>query len=193
MSINSGVTGAYTVTVSDTLGCSDMAVVNLNVILDVVAGFTVIQNSTEIDLTSSATAADSVVFDFGDGSSTVNGLNANHTYTANGTYTVCQIAYNQCSTDTTCSDVIITQVGLDEEALNAYKIFPNPAHDVITIQTQDVNANKIELLSADGKLIQSITPSGASTQITLNQLSTGVYLIRVDINGLTSVKRFVKN
>ena len=49
---------------------------------------------------------DSWAWDFGDGNTSTD-TNATHTYTANGTYTVCLISSSACSADTTCSDITV--------------------------------------------------------------------------------------
>lgn len=55
-----------------------------------------------------STKADSVVYDFGDGSPTVNAPNPTHVFPDTGTYTVTQIAYHFCGNDTTTLQVNIT-------------------------------------------------------------------------------------
>ncbi len=64
------------------------------------ADFTYISNELEISFTSLATLADSVKYDFGDGASTSSDTDPVHTYSADGTYEVSQVAYNSCGTDT---------------------------------------------------------------------------------------------
>ncbi len=53
--------------------------------------------------TGSTAPLDSVVWNFGDGSATVKGLTALHTFTAVGVYTVCATAYNPCGSNVYCS------------------------------------------------------------------------------------------
>ena len=59
-----------------------------------------------VEVSSSATLADSVVFDFGDGT-VVSGQTANHTYADTGTVTICQRVFNECGSDTLCQDVTL--------------------------------------------------------------------------------------
>jgi PKD repeat protein len=64
------------------------------------------------DLTASftdeSTKADSVVYDFGDGSALSNDPSPTHIYADTGSYTVTQIAYHFCGNDTTTLQVTIT-------------------------------------------------------------------------------------
>ena len=55
-----------------------------------------------------SSSATSFLWDFGDGNTSVM-QNPTHTYAAAGTYTVCLIATNSCSSDTTCSQVSVCQ------------------------------------------------------------------------------------
>jgi len=52
--------------------------------------------------TGTTIAIDSLVWNFGDGSSTVTGTTAIHTYSAIGTYHVCVTAYSLCGSNTAC-------------------------------------------------------------------------------------------
>jgi len=52
--------------------------------------------------TGTTTGVDSTVWNFGDGSSTVTGTTAIHTYSAIGTYHVCVTVYSPCGSNTSC-------------------------------------------------------------------------------------------
>jgi hypothetical protein len=191
-SINATTTGTYIFNVWDPLGCdaSDTTVLTVNEFP--VAGFNDVLNTNVLDLTSTATNADSTVYDFGDGSGLVSMTNASHTYAANGTYTVCQYVYNDCGTDTLCTQVIVSQIGLEELASELTKVYPNPTSDVLNIETMGYQASKLELLSVDGKLIAEVTPDAPKTQLDVSKLQPGVYLVRITESNFAAVKQFVK-
>lgn len=65
---------------------------------------TLVQNFT---YTGTAPGIDSIVWTYGDGN-TDTGYTANHTYTTEGTYHVCVMAYSYCAADTQCNDIVIT-------------------------------------------------------------------------------------
>lgn len=69
-----------------------------------VAGYTTTGTEFTFSFASTATNADSVSYDFGDGT-TSSAPNPNHVYAAAGVYTVCQIAYRSCRNDTLCTTV----------------------------------------------------------------------------------------
>lgn len=68
------------------------------------AGYTSSGTEFSFAFTSTATNADSVRYDFGDGT-TSTASDPTHVYAAAGTYTVCQIAYGSCRNDTSCTTV----------------------------------------------------------------------------------------
>lgn len=63
--------------------------------------FTDVENGLMVNFDASASTADSANWDFGD-SNTGSGTTTSHTYAADGVYTVCLYAMNNCGTDTTC-------------------------------------------------------------------------------------------
>ena len=59
---------------------------------------------TDMSVTTGSTV--SYLYDFGDGNTSTS-QNANHTYAANGTYTVCLTVTDSCGTDSTCQSVTV--------------------------------------------------------------------------------------
>lgn len=75
-----------------------------------VAGFSFASNDLTTDFSNTATAADSVKYDFGDGS-TSDEPNPSHTFANYGTYTVRQVSYSRCINDTLFQDVTLDCTG----------------------------------------------------------------------------------
>ncbi|MEM6262448.1 MAG: PKD domain-containing protein [Bacteroidota bacterium] len=104
-------TGMYTVTLIAFGECgNDTTTQMLNVTCTPpTAGFT----STSDDLvatfsdTTSSIYATTITYDYGDGNS---GTDTTHTYSAEGTYTVCQFVSTVCENDTFCEDITIACV-----------------------------------------------------------------------------------
>jgi len=83
----------------------------------------------------------------------------------------------------------IWPLNVDEIASeNGFAVYPNPASDQLTLVFSDafVAPESIQLLSMDGKLVQSIVPNGSSEQLfTIGELvSAGQYIIRISKDGL---------
>lgn len=75
--------------------------------IDPVAAYTELTNVLTVAFTDASTDTDSWIWDFGDGNTSTQ-QNPTHTYAADGTYTVCLIAANNCGADTICMPVTVT-------------------------------------------------------------------------------------
>jgi Secretion system C-terminal sorting domain len=77
------------------------------------------------------------------------------------------------------------------------KAFPMPVKDQVTIQHGSVisNSGKIEIISADGRLVKSIALSTGvqETNVNLSTAKAGVYIVRFDNgNGQTETLKLIK-
>lgn len=71
-------------------------------------------------------------------------------------------------------------------------IYPNPAHDFITIETSQRMQNcSFKLYDAVGKVVKIGALKGTSTKVIINDLVAGNYIIRFD-DGLEKSYKFVK-
>ncbi|MCB9232468.1 MAG: PKD domain-containing protein [Bacteroidia bacterium] len=99
--------GTYTVTVTDGNGCPGTASYVLNLDSAVQASFGQSLTFLQASFTDqSAGNPTSWQWDFGDGNTSIL-QNPTHNYATAGTYTVCLIGSNQCSSDTSCQTVSI--------------------------------------------------------------------------------------
>lgn len=82
--------------------------------------------------------------------------------------------------------------GIDENPALACRIFPNPAKDVITIETSDP-AELLRIYSYDGKQIKSAALNNATlSKCDVNDLKTGIYVLRIDAaDGKIITKKFI--
>ena len=115
-----------------------------------------------------------------------------------GTYT---LVYEYTSPQTGCSDsvhksITVIPVGISDISLdNAIRVFPNPAEDIITAESDMfVNANVVvNLYDVTGKQIMIGYEHAAGRMIfNLQGIAAGTYLLRFKLNGLLVSKRFVK-
>lgn len=90
--------------------------------------------------------------------------------------------------------VILTYstVGLDEVAISAATLYPNPTADQLTISLNDNSATAaLEVVDLLGNVVYTTTVSGVKT-INVSNLNAGVYVTRLTTNGVTASTRFVK-
>jgi hypothetical protein len=85
----------------------------------------------------------------------------------------------------------VTPVSIDN---NRIKVFPNPTTNVLNIQndTDDTNAS-IEIYSISGAKVKSLKTTQALTTITVSDLQSGVYFVKVTMNNQVGNYKFIKN
>ena len=72
---------------------------------------------------------------------------------------------------------------------NDIELYPNPAHEFISIQGSEINYT--EILNSAGHRIRVLDTENLS-QIDISELSSGLYLTVIHHNGSISTKRFIK-
>ncbi|MBN4072612.1 T9SS type A sorting domain-containing protein [Crocinitomix catalasitica] len=177
--------GTYTLNLQDTLVrhnfFSSVCIVDLNltiVALDTpMASFTVSSAGLTASFTNTSSFADSVVYDFGDGSPTVNMNDPSHLYATIGTYTVIMVAYNECATDTATMVITIDDVGLFNNNKN-FRVYPNPANEQIIISGVQ-EGSQIEIINLLGQTVYISTANSYKEEIDVGNFIDGAYFVRV--------------
>ena len=77
---------------------------------------------------------------------------------------------------------------VDKEILLNANLFPNPTHDNAAIQCE--NMKQVEIYSIDGRLMQSLSANG--TVCVIEGLDCGVYLVRIETDEGSVVRKMVK-
>lgn len=148
-------------------------------------------------------------WDFGDGTTMGIVADAQHTYSAPGSYEVClTLKFEHRETreiceETICETVLIglilnPWVGTRKVAGNPITISPNPATTTATINiVPDLDNTPVEqavIYHISGKQMATYDPSiGNSWEVDVRDFPVGIYFVRtVDSNGKTQVERFVK-
>ncbi len=112
-----------------------------------------------------------------------------------GLYSVTVVDSNGCQAGDEVFVRLITAVA-DKNTSDLIKVFPNPAHDqlTITIPANTFKTLSLNLFSADGKLVlhENIKSTGVSytKEISLSGISEGVYILET-VNSEFSMKRKV--
>lgn len=181
--------GTYTVEVIDGNGCS----ITQSYTVDEPAN-PIIVNGTVINATSPTGTDGSIDVTVTGGSSpyTFDWSNASTgedlSGIAPGVYTVEVTDDNNCSASATFT--VSFSVGVDEELVANLNLYPNPASNVLNIQAGSATVRSVEVFNMVGQTVYSQQFNTSSAQIDVTSFSTGMYMIRLDIDGKVVTKRF---
>ena len=86
----------------------------------------------------------------------------------------------------------------ENEITSQIRVYPNPAREHVMIDLDAFNGNmqKIELVDAAGQQVINpvLSPSGKSVDLSLNNLSEGIYFVRIFTDkGIVTRKIIIKN
>ncbi len=82
--------------------------VDINPCLAPTLAFQWLTSNTTLTLSNASLNADSIYWDFGDGSGISDtSSSVQHVFSAPGTYTICGVAFNACSTDSLCANITV--------------------------------------------------------------------------------------
>lgn len=174
--------GTYTVTLIITDDCGvdsvQTTVTVNNGCTDPVAGFTQSGSEPTFTFTNTSTSSTNTTYnwDMGDGT-TYTTQDANHTYTANNTYTVTLIVTDDCGADTTTQTVTVSTIGLLDLEGQTFVAYPNPANDILNIQSS-VNIVRVELMDMTGRTVVSNEYNTTAVEVKTSQLAEGQYTLR---------------
>jgi hypothetical protein len=174
--------GTFTQILTNAAGCDSTITLNLNISTPPTDAVSISGNT----LTAIATGASYQWLDCNNNLSPVSGATAqSYQPTASGSYAV-SIADGACSVTSNCTNLTIVATALLN---NQFLISPNPTHDQITISA---SANYIgknyRIFDYTGKLLQSNTIQSENTTISLSDLPSGLYLLRIEGNSIESYK-----
>ena len=157
-------------------------------------------SSTVVRFSSRADHAASLLWSFGDGD-TLSSADAEviHHYADTGSYRVLQVARRHCLSDSAHAVVRLSlpaQVGLSDAPLLDFSVFPNPAADRLVVLLpsavlDDVGA-RVEVLSADGRLVCSAPLSSGRLSLSLAALPSGCAVVRLVSSLGVSSKLLIK-
>ena len=143
----------------------------------------------------------SVVWDWGDGTTSTGNMYPSHTYSASGTFSICVSTTVNCGqTDSYCLNsnifktantnatgpitinVIQTVTGIKEQSpLIDLKAFPNPIADELTIEATTTNDNELTFVLVDalGRIVLTGNLNNSKTTINTSNLEKGFYSLSV--------------
>ena len=185
--------GSYTVIVTDLNGCTQTSTVTINEPAQEQASFSYNAVDLLVDFTNTSSTG-TYLWDFGDGNTS--SLNSpSHTYSSDGTYTVCLILTTACDTLSSCQNISVqgSSLSIEDESIEGFKIYPNPANSEVFIEVNHPDAAVILLIDANGKLISTKQINNSIEKINVSDFSSGIYSCQILNNKNTIIQSLKLN
>jgi subtilisin family serine protease len=83
----------------------------------------------------------------------------------------------------------------DESGSEFFSLYPNPAKDRLLIDmSADLENGRVDILDITGKVVMTLQVNqGRNMQIDVNQLNTGIYILRLSSDEFTASSKFIKS
>ena len=191
--------GTFTVTVTNSSGCTGSASQIVTVIAPPKADFGFNIQGGKVIFTSLSINAVSYLWRFGNDTTSTQ-ANPTTNYRANQTYPVCLLVTNaQGCRDSICKTINITRVGVQDlpEGLSC-SISPNPTRDIVKVQLDFYRTfgtnDKLVLVNVLGKLVFESNTVGSSNNLNISNLADGIYFVRLILDNKNyTLGKVVKN
>ena len=84
---------------------------------------------------------------------------------------------------------VTTPAGIEEVALESTTVYPNPATDVLNINTNE-NVQRVEIFNMQGQLVKA--ENGTVNHISVKDLANGLYTVKLTTDNGTSMHKIIK-
>jgi len=81
---------------------------------------------------------------------------------------------------------------IENEIESQIAIYPNPTSDFITI-TSKMEISKIEIFDMEGRFIQTVISKYGVNEVDFSRFSIGIYMLKIEINGISITRKIIKN
>ena len=184
-------TAAYTVSSTSTVGCVGSAVSTVTV--NALPSVNAVSNTSVLCVGSSATL-------------TANGAS---TYTWNTTANTAVIVINPtvttsytvngtnaagCKNIATVTQSVSTCVGLNTVSakINGLSVYPNPSNGEFTVELNNNLSKTIQIMDVTGRVVLTTTSLNDTVNVNINNLTNGIYFVKIVSNNVTEVIKVVK-
>ncbi len=180
--------GQYTQTFTSVAGCDSVVQLTLTIENEILN--TVSVNGSV--LSANQTNASYQWIDCDNGNTPMSGATAqSFTPSISGNYAVI-ISIGNCSVTSNCTNVNISNTGINEDKKSAIAVYPNPAKDMVVIDGLTANS-KIVIIDAIGKIVFSEQNNTTQLQINTESFNNGIYFIKIENTGSNTIKKLVVN
>jgi len=96
------------------------------------------------------------------------------------------------ATITDHTEILVIVPGIKGNDIQSVMLYPNPATSTLTIKRKSTTNAMVELYSNSGVIVNSFEMNEAIKEISVSDLNSGVYFIRIIENETTTIQRFIK-
>lgn len=142
--------------------------------------------------TNTSSAADSYLWDFGDGTGSTDS-NPSHQYLQDGDYIIKLTATSSCGSDEFTIQVTVT-TGISSDYIHGASVFPNPAINNVMVTSENEIQN-IRLIDITGKTVTETSDiPGHEQRINISELKPGIYILEITYSDNTkTITKLTKN
>jgi PKD repeat protein len=181
--------GTYYAVYSTSSACPFEDSIQIDVFDYPVANFTFSGTLGNISFTNTSTNATSYSWDFDDATALSTQTNPTHVFALNGNYNVCLTATNATGCEnTTCQNVNVTGLGINESSLVKWNVYPNPSNGNFTVESNSI-ITKISVKNVIGQNVFTKNVNANNTIISLEDVNNGFYFIELETENGKAVKR----
>ncbi|MAX82471.1 MAG: hypothetical protein CL843_20115 [Crocinitomicaceae bacterium] len=90
--------------------------------------------------------------------------------------------------DTTDTTSVNNLSGLNEQ----FHVYPNPAKDQLTVQSEQAKLRKVDIYDINGRVVAQIYPTDNTTTINLSHLVKGTYFVHLHTQTEHSIQKIIK-
>jgi hypothetical protein len=93
---------------------------------------------------------------------------------------------------TSASDILLGAKS-NSIANNKFTVYPNPVKNVVNVSNADASISSIEITDLNGRVVKTLNVTSLTdVQVTVSDLSQGVYMMKITSDKGTAVKKIIK-
>ncbi len=176
--------GSITINVTDAAGCAADTNITITEPAEVVANAT--KNANTLTADDAGTGATYTWINCATNASV--GTGRTYEATQNGQFAAV-VTISGCSDTSSC--LTVSGIGIEENNVS-FAIYPNPATDYLTIDITKKSVDFLSIVDISGKLVYQANNLAGKQIIPVQNLNSGIYIVKIQTGDKTTFQKFVK-